>query len=59
MRELVQLAPARVAYVSCDPPTLGRDAATLAQHGWRLARLAAFDMFPRTYHVEMAALFVR
>lgn len=59
MRELVQMAPARVAYVSCDPPTLGRDAATLAQHGWRLARLAAFDMFPRTYHVEMAALFVR
>jgi len=39
-----------VVYVSCDPATLARDIARLP--GWRVASLAAFDMFPQTAHVE-------
>jgi len=41
-----------VLYVSCDPPTLGRDLAILANAGYRLASVAAVEMFPRTSHVE-------
>ncbi len=44
--------PAVVVYVSCDPPTLGRDLAEFARLGLRLDRMQAFDMFPNTFHLE-------
>jgi 23S rRNA (uracil1939-C5)-methyltransferase len=46
-----------LVYVSCDPPTLARDAARLAASGYRLASLEAFDLFPNTPHVEALAVF--
>lgn len=49
----------RLAYVSCDPPTLARDAAKLVGAGYRLASLEAFDLFPNTPHVESVAVFDR
>lgn len=56
-RALAARAAAAVVYVSCDPPTLARDLATLAAAGYELASLEAFEMFPQTSHVEtMAAL---
>ncbi|MEJ7809185.1 MAG: TRAM domain-containing protein [Gemmatimonadaceae bacterium] len=39
-----------VVYVSCNPATLARDLARLPS--FRIAALAAFDMFPQTAHVE-------
>jgi 23S rRNA (uracil1939-C5)-methyltransferase len=56
---LVGLKPARLVYVSCDPPTLARDARRLIDGGYALASLRAFDFFPNTPHVESLALFVR
>jgi tRNA/tmRNA/rRNA uracil-C5-methylase (TrmA/RlmC/RlmD family) len=50
---------ARLVYVSCDPPTLARDAGKLVAAGYRLATLRAFDMFPNTAHVETVATLVR
>lgn len=47
--------PATVVYVSCDPPTLGRDLKAFAGSGYRLASLTAFDLFPDTFHVEAVA----
>lgn len=44
-----------VVYVSCDPPTLGRDLAMLAGAGYRLEALETFEMFPHTSHVETIA----
>ena len=44
--------PRVVVYVSCDPPTLGRDLADFARAGLRPDRIRAFDMFPDTFHVE-------
>ncbi|GAA2316086.1 class I SAM-dependent RNA methyltransferase [Nonomuraea roseoviolacea subsp. roseoviolacea] len=49
----------RVVYVSCDPATLARDLAWLAERGYGLADLRAFDAFPMTHHVECVALLVR
>lgn len=51
--------PERIVYVACDPAALGRDTALLAEHGYRLERLRAFDAFPMTQHVECLALFTR
>jgi tRNA/tmRNA/rRNA uracil-C5-methylase (TrmA/RlmC/RlmD family) len=44
--------PAVVVYVSCDPPTLGRDLAIFAAHGYRPDAVHLFDQFPKTFHME-------
>jgi 23S rRNA (uracil1939-C5)-methyltransferase len=49
----------RVVYVSCDPPTMARDARRLLDGGYRLTSLQAFDLFPNTPHVESAGVFDR
>jgi 23S rRNA (uracil1939-C5)-methyltransferase len=56
---LVRLAAPRIVYVSCDPPTLARDARRLIDAGYRLNSLRAFDLFPNTPHVESLAVFDR
>ena len=56
-----QLAAARVpriAYVSCNPVTFARDAATLVRAGYRLDRLRVVDQFRWSTHVELVAGFV-
>lgn len=53
---LCRLAPRAIAYVSCDPAALARDVRVAAEHGYRLARIRAFDAFPMTHHVECVAL---
>lgn len=49
----------RVVYVSCNPSTLARDAAILAERGFALDRIALVDMFPQTSHIEALAVFLR
>lgn len=55
-RWICSLSPRRIAYVSCDPASLGRDLRTAGEHGYRLTKLRAFDLFPMTQHVECLAL---
>jgi len=49
---LVRLSAPTLAYVSCDPATLARDAGRLSQSGYRLQRITPFDLFPHSYHLE-------
>ena len=55
LESLIELAPSRVAYISCDAETLGRDLKILCQGGYRLDEVAPLDMFPQTHHVECVA----
>ncbi|WP_107767326.1 class I SAM-dependent RNA methyltransferase [Nocardioides terrigena] len=59
VEQVVDRAPRAVAYVACDPAALARDLAIFAEHGYRLERLRAFDLFPMTHHVECVALLER
>ena len=53
---ILKMLPPRVVYVSCDPATLARDVAELCGTGYTLERAQAFDLFPRTNHVETVVL---
>lgn len=54
-----KISPPRIVYISCDPATLARDAKLFTAEGYSLAEYTPLDMFPRTAHVETAALFTR
>ncbi|MFH1038921.1 MAG: TRAM domain-containing protein [PVC group bacterium] len=49
--------PGTLIYISCAPDTLARDAARLADAGYRLENTQIFDMFPRTPYFESLTLF--
>jgi tRNA/tmRNA/rRNA uracil-C5-methylase (TrmA/RlmC/RlmD family) len=56
VEQVVGRRPRAVAYVACDPSALARDVAIFAEHGYGLANIRAFDLFPMTHHVECVAL---
>ncbi|MEO7422291.1 MAG: TRAM domain-containing protein [Ornithinibacter sp.] len=58
VESMVAMRPRTIAYVACDPAALARDTAYLADRGYVLDGLRAFDAFPMTHHVECVARFV-
>ena len=56
VRRIIETAPNRIVYVSCNPTTLAPNAAQLVEAGWRLRTVAPVDMFPQTPHIECVAL---
>ena len=55
LETLLEVAPKRIVYVSCNPATLGRDLKILEEK-YEVKRLAICDMFPWTGHVEVVAM---
>jgi 23S rRNA (uracil1939-C5)-methyltransferase len=56
---LAESKVARIAYISCNPASWARDAATLVAGGYRLAEVRPVGQFRWSTHVELASLFTR
>ena len=56
LEAVAKLKPRKVVYISCNPDTLARDAAVLAESGYTLKGLKPFDLFCHTLHAEVVAL---
>ena len=56
VRRIIEAAPKRIVYVSCNPTTLAPNAAQLVEAGYALRRVRPVDMFPQTPHIECVAL---
>lgn len=59
LASIAELRPERIVYVACDPAALARDIFYLAEAGYGLTGLRAFDLFPMTHHVECVAVLER
>ena len=59
LEAIAAVSPAQLVYVACDPVAFARDVGILADRGYRLNGLRAFDLFPMTHHVEAVAVLVR
>ena len=59
VRRVIEAAPKRIVYVSCNPTTLAPNAAQLVEAGYSLRRVRPVDMFPQTPHIECVALLER
>ena len=53
---IVNMAPEKVVYVSCDSATLARDLKYLNEHGYVVRKVQPVDMFPMGVHVETVVL---
>jgi 23S rRNA (uracil1939-C5)-methyltransferase len=54
---IVALGPDVIAYVSCDPSTLARDATRLIAAGYKLTDITPFDISPQTSQIDSISLF--
>jgi 23S rRNA (uracil1939-C5)-methyltransferase len=59
LNTFARMQPERIVYVSCNPTTLARDLAYLADRGYKTVEAQPVDMFPQTAHVETVALMSR
>ena len=54
---IIKLKPSLLIYISCNPSTLARDSLFFIKNGYKIETIQPFDFFPRTKHIECAAIF--
>jgi 23S rRNA (uracil1939-C5)-methyltransferase len=54
VRRIIDMAPERIVYVSCNPATMARDLGML-KDSYAVLEVQPVDMFPHTYHIESVA----
>ncbi|MCF8243328.1 MAG: 23S rRNA (uracil(1939)-C(5))-methyltransferase RlmD [Melioribacteraceae bacterium] len=59
VKDILQINPKKIVYVSCNPTTQVRDIKLLIENGYKLIKIRPVDMFPQTYHIENVALLIK
>ena len=54
-----EMSPERIVMISCNAATAARDCKWMQEHGYKAEKARAFDLFPRTTHVECVVMLVR
>ncbi|MCF8067404.1 MAG: 23S rRNA (uracil(1939)-C(5))-methyltransferase RlmD [Desulfobacterales bacterium] len=54
VKQILDIAPERIVYVSCNPATMARDLEMMKDH-YDILEVQPVDMFPHTYHIESVA----
>jgi 23S rRNA (uracil-5-)-methyltransferase RumA len=57
LQKVIALGAENIVYISCNPSTQARDAATLQEAGYQIEKYALVDQFPHTGHIESIAKF--
>ncbi len=55
VKQILNMAPEKIVYVSCNPATQARDVALLNEK-YDIIKVQPVDMFPQTHHVENVIL---
>lgn len=55
----IDMAPAKLVYISCNPATFARDAKLFAESGYEVKKVQPVDLFPQTHHIECVGLLTR
>jgi 23S rRNA (uracil1939-C5)-methyltransferase len=55
IQKILEIAPQKIVYVSCNPATQARDIALMIEQ-YEVTKVQPVDMFPHTHHVENVAL---
>jgi len=56
--QLLELAPEKIVYISCNSATQARDL-ELMKDKYRIVKSQAVDMFPHTHHIENVVLMIK
>jgi trmA family RNA methyltransferase len=56
LEKIISYGVKRLVYVACKPKSLARDLEALQNAGYKVQKLCAVDMFPRTNNCEVVAL---
>ena len=54
VRQVIEMKPKRMVYVSCNPATMARDLGMIREN-YTVLEVQPVDMFPHTYHIESVA----
>ena len=57
-KKILEIAPRKIVYVSCNPATQTRDL-QLLDVKYKVTKVQPVDMFPQTHHVENVVLLER
>ena len=52
VKDILELLPGRLVYVSCNPASQARDLKLLCEEKYKIIKTQSVDMFPHTYHIE-------
>ncbi len=58
VKNILNISPKRIIYVSCNPATQARDLALMMDQ-YSIEKVQPVDMFPHTYHIENVVLLNR
>ena len=59
LQKITDFGVERIVYIACKPTSLVRDLEMLQGRGYRVEKVGGIDMFPGTYHTEVAMLLTR